>query len=209
MARRTDRERGALRLDPRLIIGVVLIAGSTTGVWALVSGFDDSIEVYVARDTITAGSPVDADDLAVESVRLGSSTERYLLAENDAVGSGLVATRTVQAGELLPRSAVDAADRTGLSVVVVPSRGPLPSDLSAGDRIDVWSAKALERGSFEPPKVLISDAEIAGIVESEGMVQSDGVSVELLVPREKVAALLEALAAADAIDLVAARSAVG
>ncbi|GAA1749134.1 SAF domain-containing protein [Agromyces humatus] len=208
MARRTDRERGALRLDPRLIIGIVLIAGSTTGVWALVSGFDDSIEVYVARDTITAGSTVAVDDLVVESVRLGSSAERYLLAE-EGVGDGLVATRTVQAGEFVPRSAVDEVDRTGLSVVVVPSRGPLPSGLSAGDRIDVWSAAAVERGSFEPPKVLISDAEIAGLVESEGMVQTDGVSVELLVPREKVAALLEALAAGDAIDLVAARSAVG
>lgn len=208
MARRTDRERGAFRLDPRLIIGIVLIAGSTTGVWALVSGFDDSIEVYVARDTITAGSAIETDDLAVESVRLGSTAERYLLA-GQAVGGGLVATRTVQAGEFVPRSAVDGADRTGLSVVVVPSRGPLPSGLSAGDRIDVWSAKAVERSSFEPPKVLISDAEIAGLVESQGMVQTEGVSVELLVPREKVAALLEALAAGDAIDLVAARSAVG
>ena len=85
----------------------------------------------------------------------------------------------------------------------------MPKGLSAGDRIDVWSARAVERGTFEPPKVLISDAEIAGLVESEGMVQSAGVSVELLVPREKVAALLQALAAGDAIDLVAARSAVG
>ncbi|GAA1803561.1 SAF domain-containing protein [Agromyces neolithicus] len=208
MARRTDRERGALRLDPRLIIGIVLIAGSTAGVWALVSGFDDSIEVYVARDTITAGSAVEAGDLAVESVRIGASAEHYLLADAD-LGDGLVATRTVAGGEFVPRSAVDEADRTGLSVVVVPSRGPVPKGLSAGDRIDVWSAKAADRGAFEPPKVLISDAEIAGIVESEGMVQSTSVSVELLVPREKVAALLEALAAGDAIDLVAARSAVG
>ena len=208
MARRTDRERGALRLDPRLIIGIVLIAGSTTGVWALVAGFDDSIEVYVARDTITAGSAIEIDDLAVESVRLGSSAGRYLLADQPA-DRDLVATRTVPAGEFVPRSAVDEVDRTGLSVVVVPSRGPVPKGLSAGDRIDVWSARAVERGTFGGSKVLISDAEIAGLVESEGMVQSAGVSVELLVPREKVAALLQALAAGDAIDLVAARSAVG
>ena len=48
-------------------------------------------------------------------------------------------------------------------------------------------------------------AEIAAIQQPEGMVESGGPSVELLVPREKVAALLEALAAGDAIDLVPAR----
>jgi hypothetical protein len=37
-------------------------------------------------------------------------------------------------------------------------------------------------------------------------VASENVSVELLVPREKVAALLQALAAGDAIDLVPARA---
>src|SRR5688572_28385595 len=104
MARRTDRERGAFRLDPRLIIGIALIAGSTTGVWALVSGLDDSIEVYVARDTITAGSAIEIDDLDVESVRLGSSAAQYLLAGEPA-GRGLVATRTVPSGEFVPRSA--------------------------------------------------------------------------------------------------------
>ena len=186
----------------------MLIASSTIGVWALVSGLDDSIDVYVARDTITPGSRLDPADLAVESVRLGASAEHYLLVD-EFPSAGLVATRTVPAGELVPQSAVDEADRTGLSVVVVPSRGPLPSGLAAGDRIDVWAAKAVERSGFEPPKVLISDAEIAGLVEEDGMVQTSGVSVELLVPREKVAALLEALAAGDAIDLVAARSAVG
>jgi len=74
MARRPARsERGALRLDPRLLIGLVLVAGSTTGVWALVNGLDDAIEVYSVRDTVTAGSRIDAGDLVVESVRLGST----------------------------------------------------------------------------------------------------------------------------------------
>jgi hypothetical protein len=38
------------------------------------------------------------------------------------------------------------------------------------------------------------------------MVASGGASVELLIPSEKVASLLEALAAGDAIDLVPARA---
>jgi hypothetical protein len=206
MARRPARaDRGALRLDPRLLIGIVLIAASTTGVWALVSGLDDSVEVYAARDTITPGTRIDHADLTTESVRLGATADQYLL-PGELPEGGLVVSRTIEAGELVPDSAVDDADRTGLATVVVPSRGALPSGLDAGATVDVWSARQVERDRYEPPAVLVARAEIAGIQEPEGMVDSGGASVELLIPREKVAALLEALAAGDAIDLVPARA---
>lgn len=205
MTARSRGERGAVRLDPRLLIGLVLVAGSTLGVLALVAGLDDTVEVYVAGDTLTPGTRLETDDLDVAAVRLGASEQHYLLVDG-APASSLVVTRTVQAGELVPLAAVDDADRTGLSTVVVPSRGPLPSGLEAGSRVDVWAAKATERGGFEAPKVLVGGAEIAALVEESGMMASEGTSVELLVPREKVAALLEALAAEDAIDLVATRS---
>lgn len=204
-ARRPQRgERGAVRLDPRLVIGLVLIAASTFGVWTLVSGLDDGVEVFVARDTLTPGTRIGAEDLATESVRLGASASHYLVA-GELPDGGLVVARTIEAGELVPDAAVDDTDRSGLATVVVPSRGPLPADVAAGTRVDVWTAKEGD-GGFEPPTVLVSGAEIAGVIESEGMVSTGGTSVELLVPREKVAALLGALASGDAIDLVPARS---
>ncbi|WP_136710091.1 hypothetical protein [Agromyces sp. H66] len=205
MARRPERtERGALRLDPRLLIGIALIAASTAGVWALVTGLDDSAEVYAARGTLTPGSRIDADDLDVASVHLGASAGHYL-APGDLPEGGLVVVRTVEAGELIPRSAVDALDRTGLATVVVPSRGALPSSLGPGTTVDVWAAHRADRDTYEPPSVLVAGAEIAAVQEPEGMVDSRGRSVELLIPREKVAALLEALAAGDVVDLVPAR----
>lgn len=205
MPRRPERsERGALRLDPRLVIGMVLVAASTTGVWALVSGLDDSVEVYTTRDTAPPGTRIRTGDLAIESMRLGTAADRYLV-PGDVPADGLVVIRTVEAGELIPATAVDDADRTGLATVVVSSRGALPSGLDTGSTVDVWSARLVERGEYEPPAVLVAAAEIAAVQEPEGMVQSGGPAVELLVPREKVAALLEALAAGDAIDLVPAR----
>ena len=205
MPRRPERsERGALRLDPRLVIGVVLVAASTTGVWALVNGLDDSIDVYAVRDTTVPGTRITVDDLAVESVRLGHLAEAYLV-PGDVPDDGLVVIRTIESGQLVPTTAVDDADRTGLATVVVPSRSSLPGGLAAGSTVDVWSARLLERGEYEPPAVLVAAAEIAAIQEPEGMVETGGPAVELLVPREKVAALLEALAAGDAIDLVPAR----
>ena len=122
---------------------------------------------------------------------------------------GLVVTRTIGAGELVPDSAVDAVDRAGLATVVVSSGAPLPSELAVGATVDVWAASEIDQGAYEPPAVLVADAEIAGLQEPKGMVaSSSGVSVELLIPREKVAALLQALASGDVIDLVPARASV-
>lgn len=205
MARRPERtDRGAIRLDPRLLIGIVLIAASTTGVWALVDGLDDSAATYVTRDTLTPGTRIDADDLEVASVRLGAHAGEYLTPD-DLPDSGLVVVRTIEAGELIPESAVDTVDRAGLATVVVSSRAALPGSLAPGATVDVWAAHRADRDTYEPPTVLVAGAEIAAVQEPEGMVDAGGPSVELLVPREKVAALLEALAAGDVIDLVPAR----
>ncbi|GAA1518045.1 hypothetical protein BJ978_002032 [Agromyces terreus] len=202
MPRRSDR--GAIRLDPRLVIGVALVAGSTAGVYALVSGLDDATEVYSVVQTVTPGDRLTADDLAVERVRFGSAAPRYL--EADALpAEGLIVTSTVREGELVPLAAVDEADRAGLATVVVTSRAALPGDLEVGSRVDIWSAHRVERGDYEPPAVLVPGAEVAAISESGGIVQSGAASVELLVPRERVAVVLEALAAEDVIDLVPAR----
>ena len=67
--RSARRDRGGARLDPRLVIGVALVAGSALGVWALVDALDDSTEVLVAPDTLTPGTRIGATDLRVESVR--------------------------------------------------------------------------------------------------------------------------------------------
>ncbi|UOE44541.1 hypothetical protein [Agromyces larvae] len=206
MPRRPDHDRGAVRLDPRLLIGMVVVAGSVLGVWALVSGLDASTEVYAVRETVTPGTELTADDLEVRSVRLGApaDTGRYLAAD-DLPDGGLVVLRTIGAGELVPVSAVgDRADADVASVVVV-TRGLLPEGVAAGARVDVWSSAALEHGTFDTPAVLVPGAEVAALIDTDGMITESGAQVELLVPRDRIAAVLQALAAGDAIDLVAAR----
>jgi hypothetical protein len=186
MVRSTRRDRGGARPDPRLLIGMVLVAGSALGVWALVEALDDATDVLVAAETLTPGSRIESAGLRVES-------------------EGLVVVRTVREGELIPTASVADDDAAGLTTVVVPSRGPLAGEVRTGALVDVWSAAELERGVVEPPVVLVSGAEVAAVVEADGMMASAGPSVELLIPREKTAAMLEALASGDAIDLVPAR----
>jgi hypothetical protein len=202
------RERGAVRLDPRLLIGLVLVAGSTIGTWALVEAMDDTREVLVAPETLTPGSRIDAASLRVDSVRLGGLAAGYL-APDDVPDGGLVVTRTVQAGELVPAASVADREDAELAVVVVASERPLPDEVRPGALVDVWTAAEVERGVHEPPAVLVAGAEVAAVTEPDGMMAAEGPTVELLIPREKTAAFLEALGAGHAIDLVPARAAGG
>ncbi|MEI5584942.1 MULTISPECIES: hypothetical protein [unclassified Agromyces] len=203
------RERGAVRLDPRLLIGLALVAGSTAGVWGLVEALDDTREVLVAPETLTPGTRVDAASLRVEAVRLGGLADGYL-APGDVPDGGLVVVRTVHEGEILPAASVADRESAELAVVVVVSARPLPGEVAPGALVDVWTAAEVERGVFEPPAVLVPGAEVAAVTSPDGMMAaSGGPTVELLIPREKTAALLEALAAGDAVDLVPARTAGG
>jgi hypothetical protein len=123
--------------DPRLLLGVMLVAGSVALGSAVVSGAARTVPVYAAAGPLVPGDPVEADALVVREVRLGEAADGYLRADA-ALPAGLVAVRTVGAGELVPRAAV--ADGAALDVrpVAITPDGPLPRGLAEGATVDLW-----------------------------------------------------------------------
>ncbi|WP_308799669.1 hypothetical protein [Agromyces silvae] len=204
MARPSRGERGRRRLDPRLAIGLVLVLGSTAGVWALVDGLDSAAEVYAVRATVTPGHRLDPSDLVRRSVQLGGALDRYVR-PGTVPGDGVVVTRTIEAGELVPWSAVTSDDTAEVTTVVVTTRGALPRGLGPGSLVDVWSAPSTEEAEQGAPGVLVAGAEIVAVVAAEGLLAREQSAVELRVGHDEVGLVLTALAAGDALDLVAAR----
>lgn len=204
MARPPRGARDRRRLDPRLVIGVVLVAGSTAGVWGLVTSLDTAAEVYAVRTTVTPGQRLDPSDLVRQSVRLGGALEHYVT-PGSVPGDGVVVTRTIQAGELVPWSAVTRDDAAQVATVVVATRGALAQGLGPGSLVDVWSAPSADQGEQGAPGVLIAGAEIVAVIAGDGLLAREQVAVELRVGHDQVGVVLTALAAGDALDLVAAR----
>jgi hypothetical protein len=171
------------------------------GVLAIVSAADSGVRVYVARSALSPGDRISPDDLDARSVRLGSTGGRYVL-EGGLPRGGLVITRAVSAGELVPQSAVGDPIGTRLAPVVVSVSGQLARSVAAGSVIDLWSAR--ENGSmFGPPVVLVSSATVVRVIAKQGILADRaGESVEVLVPRAKTAKVLEAIANKDAISVV-------
>lgn len=199
---RKPRSPKSFWFDPRLAIGIGLVLASVAGVIGVVAAADRSVLVYAASTALTPGDRVYPADLMATSVRLGIANDRYL-SEGDVPADGVLITRSVSAGELVPASAVGAATSIRVAAIVVKVSGELSHSITSAAVVDVWSAEATDDRRFGPPAVLVGSATVVRVLESTGMI-SDGRGhvVELLVPRNKIARVLEAVAGGDAISLV-------
>jgi len=199
-----SKERGprSFWFDPRFAIGIGLVIVSVVGVYGIVTAADRTVEVFSAASALSPGDRIHADDLVSENVRLGDMGGKYLT-PGELPGDGLVVTRVVAAGELVPASAVGLAASVRVASVVVAVSGQLSRSIGPGTVVDVWSAPQTDHGVFGPPAVLVGSATVVRRIESSGLISDHGGGgVEVLIPREKVARTLEAVANGDAISLV-------
>jgi hypothetical protein len=196
-----DRKRRSFWFDPRFAIGLALIVVSVLGVLALVSSADSSIDVLAARGALTPGQRVTLSDLVPTSVRAGSTEKLYLRASG-VPSAGVVITRAVSAGELIPVSAVGSAAGRRLTSVVLSTNTPLAASIGPGSRVDVWSASRGDGNDYGTPSAIASSATVVRMVEQKNLVATAGASIELLVPRSSIARVLEAIANGAAITVL-------
>src|SRR5690554_346492 len=197
-----ERTPRSFWFDPRFAIGIVLVVASVAGVLVVVSTADTSATVYAARTVLSVGDRIGPDDLVEQRVRLGTAGDKYL-AGDGIPSDGLIVTRTIAAGELVPTSAVGSTAGERVASVVISVGSELPRAVDAGSVVDVWASREGESGVFGPPSVLIPSATVVRVIETDGIIAGPGaVSVELLVPRSRTARMLEAQANSDALSLV-------
>lgn len=194
----------AIILDPRLAIGLALVAASVAGMWGIVAAIDDTVEVYAAAGALAPGDRIDKADLVVRAVRLGDVGEKYLV-PGDFPSDGLVVTRAVGEGELIPATALGAPESVRVTAIVLSVDGQLASAIQPGSTVDVWAASAAENGEFVSPSAIVTAAGVVRLVATDGIVGAgETTAVEILVPRSRVARVLEALANGDAVSVVPA-----
>lgn len=133
--------------DPRLWIGLLLVAGSVVLGARVLAAADDTVAVWAVADDLGVGSALTEDDLVAVRVRFEDATEldRYFPADQP-LPSGQVLVRGVGAGELLPRAAVGDGEAVGtvrLPLDIEPHR--VPPGVDAGSVVDVWVGGAGRR----------------------------------------------------------------
>lgn len=191
--------------DARFFLGILLVVASVAGVWFVVSAARQTAPAFAANRTIVPGEAVSADDLRLVEVSLGQLGDAYL--QTDALADGLVATRTISSGELVPRSAVDDAATVATTSVVLRSALDVPGSVHAGSVVEVWAAPLLERGTYDTPRILVPDATVVSVTRDDSMIGGGTAALELVIARADVAATLAAMADQSALSVVPASGA--
>lgn len=128
--------------DPRLWIGVAIVAVSVVLGARVVGAADDSVTVWAVATDLGPGDTVAADDLTPRRVRFADAgdLDRYFLADEE-LPADFRLEHGVGAGELLPRSAVGTSgegDALELPVAVETTR--VPPGVQSGWVVDVYLA---------------------------------------------------------------------
>jgi hypothetical protein len=150
--------------DPRLWIGVAIVAVSVVVGARLLGAADESVTVWSATGDLAAGAAVTADDLEPRQVRFvdPDDLDRYYRADQPLPADARLA-RGVGDGELLPRAAVTAEDAAG--VLQLPIAVDLvPDSVDSGSVVSVYvrdTARCLDCAGAALESVTVVDAPAA------------------------------------------------
>ena len=126
--------------DPRLWIGIVIVAVSVVAGARLLSAADDTVSVWAVAADVGAGDVLSPDDLVATRVRFADEDglAGYFTVD-ERLPADLEVTRGVGAGELLPRAAVGAAGSgSTLQVPLAVDAEQVPGSVGAGSVVDVY-----------------------------------------------------------------------
>lgn len=191
----------------QLALSVMAIGGSVVGAWFVIES-SKTTEVYlVTSNDLASGSSLDELNLATADLALFQIGSSYL--QPGEIPEGSYLTRSISAGEVIPRSSVTTQQLDDFSNLVLTPSVELSGAISPGDRVSVWASPALDYQRFGEPSIAALEVEVVAVTEPEGSFAQAGKSVELRVPMESVQSLLRAIANGDAIALMASSSALG
>jgi hypothetical protein len=186
-------------LDPRLVAGLVLVLLSVVVGSKILADADERVRVWSVTRDLGPDTRLSSDDVAARAVRLDSVAGRYVSADQDL--EGLVLTRPVGSGELLPLGAVARSAGSDQRRVVVEVDRTGAGGLDKGRVVDVYAVREdAAGGSPAPPVLVLSGVTVAEDVKSAGGTfggSGSTAGVALLVDGDDVAGLIDAMAHGD------------
>lgn len=184
-----------------MILGIVLVLASVVLGARVVSAADSSVRVWAVNRDLAAGTTLAGDDLRPVRVRLFSDADRYVRATSPLAGRTL--TRSLGAGELLPRAAVTSSPAGRLVSLPVPLLHA-PDSLRRGQLIDVFATtKSTSGKGTSTTERVLSAVPVQAVRAPRSGLAGGGAEYAVLVrvPAEAVGRVVTAIRTAE-LDVV-------
>lgn len=187
--------------NPRLLLGLVLVAGSVVLGARVVAAADDTVPVWVAARDLPTGALIETASLERRDVRFpdAETAAAYLSAEQ-ALPEGSRVDRPVDAGDLVPRGAVaEAPEEPLVEVPLSVATDDLPQTVRQGSVIDVWVTPDPTSGTVRPGREgraqrVLAEVEVVAVPgTSETLAPAQTRQVILGVPADRTDELASAL----------------
>lgn len=186
--------------DPRLLVGIVLVVISVLLGALFASKVSETTTVMVAREPIVAGDTLDESSFTTAEVRLGEQQAGYLT-PGDEVPTGAVALRSVDAGELVPSAVVGQSAAAPMRPVMIPVSSAVAESVTPGRSVELWRTRTGREAEQSEAELLVEGALVRRIDDGSTLGMRS-MAVEVLVPKDSVAAVLEALGDGDTVDVI-------
>ena len=159
--------------DPRLVVGIALVALCALLGATLWGSGDTTAGVWAARTALPDGQGLSAEDLVRREVGFADQADAdHYLSADVSPPEGRILSRAVGAGELLARTALEAGEaEASLEVPLPVPTDSLPSTVTAGSIVDVWvtpdpglTARSGESESF----LVLDDVRVVELSRASG-----------------------------------------
>ena len=179
--------------DPRLAIGVILIAGGGVAGSILLGG-ESSVPLLRASAPIAEGSVLSESQFVVAELpeRVGKDYVR-----SGQISDGAVAAHGIEVGDLLPSSAI--GEPGGLLDVTIPLIVAPASSVAVGSQVDVWRVQNATINTA-PGARLIAQGAVLVSVEAGGV--GAQATAQIRVEPADVPGILEVLGTQDGLAIV-------
>ena len=176
----------------RLILATTLCGATLLASFAMSVAANQKEKYWVVLRPIAAGTQIEAADLGLESVVLGSSEGNYLPAALNPIGS--ITRRALSSGELLGGNSItdDSSAMVNRQISISVRSADIPAGLTVGEMISIYQLHDEKNGQAALAPEFVQGGVFVSALDRKGNNFGGEAALTVSINRESISELLNA-----------------
>lgn len=176
----------------RLILAATLCGATLLASFAMSVAANQKEKYWVVLRPIAAGTQIEAADLGLESVVLGSSEGNYLPAALNPIGS--ITRRALSSGELLGGNSItdDSSAMVNRQISISVRSVDIPAELTVGEMVSIYQLHDAKNGQAALAPEFVQGGVFVSALDRKGNNFGGEAALTVSINRESISELLNA-----------------